>query len=226
MAERETDGVLRVLVVEDHAVVRAGLKMLIESRSGMVVVGEARTAAEAIDLAGRAHPDVVLLDLDLGDHSGLDFIGHIQAAAGGCKILVLTGSRSSDTYQEAVRRGARGVVVKDNAADTLLRALEKVHAGELWLDRASTAKLVTSMSSGGQDADTRKIQSLTAREREVVALVARGFKNQEIAERLGISEITVRHHLTSVFGKVEVADRLALALYAFQHRLAEPPPRR
>ena len=222
MASR-TETVLRVLVVEDHAVVRAGLKMLIESRSGMTVVGEARSAAEAIELASRCDPDVVLLDLDLGDHSGLDFIANIQSAAADAKILVLTGSRDSDTSQEAVRRGARGVVIKDQAADTLLRAVEKVHAGELWLDRASTAKLLTRMHSGASDQNAQKIQSLTGREREVIALIARGFKNQEIADRLGISEITVRHHLTSIFSKLEVTDRLGLALYAFQHRLAEPP---
>ncbi|HYM26438.1 MAG TPA: response regulator transcription factor [Vicinamibacterales bacterium] len=223
MPSSHVGGSLRILVVEDHAVVRAGLKMLIESRTGMTVVGEARTASEAIELAGRSRPDVVLLDLDLGDHSGLDFIGQIQAAAAGARILILTGSRSTDTYQEAVRRGARGVVVKDQAADTLLRAVEKVHAGELWLDRASTAKLLERMSSGAHDVDARKIQSLTTREREIVAFIARGFKNQDIADRLGISEITVRHHLTSIFSKLEVTDRLALALYAFQHRLAEPP---
>jgi DNA-binding NarL/FixJ family response regulator len=222
MASRH-DGPVRVLIVEDHAVVRAGLKMLIESRAGMTVVGEARTAPEAIDLAARSRPDIVLLDLDLGDHSGLDFIDRIQGATVGAKILVLTGSRSPDTYQEAVRRGARGVVVKDQAADTLLRAVEKVHAGELWLDRASTAKLLQRMSSATQDVDMRKVQSLTTREREIVALVARGFKNQEIADRLSISEITVRHHLTSIFSKLEVTDRLGLALYAFQQRLAEPP---
>jgi DNA-binding NarL/FixJ family response regulator len=118
-----------------------------------------------------------------------------------------------------------GVVLKEKAAETLLRAIERVHAGEVWLERAMMASVLSQMTRASQqpDPEAAKIATLTTREREVIALIGEGLRNRQIAERLFISETTVRHHLTSIFAKLEVADRLELVIYAFRHALVRPP---
>jgi two-component system, NarL family, nitrate/nitrite response regulator NarL len=217
---------LRVLLVDDHAVVRAGLRLLLEHHGGYEVVGEAGCSADALDRASGTRPDVVLLDLDLGGDKAIDFFKDLRAAAGCAKILLLTSLRDPEMHRRAIRLGARGLVAKQDPAESLFKSIRKVHDGELWVDRVLTAEILSEMVSGGaaaRDPEQERIASLTPREREVIELVALGLKNKEIACRLFVSDITVRHHLTSVFAKLEVQDRLALVLYAFQHGLAHPP---
>jgi two-component system, NarL family, nitrate/nitrite response regulator NarL len=143
------------------------------------------------------------------------------------RILILTGLRDTTLHREAIRLGAHGVLLKTHAAASLLKAIRKVHDGELWLDRSLTAELIATLTEGSRpkavDPEQTKIGTLTARELEVLRLVAAGNRNREIAELLFISETTVRHHLTAVFSKVGVTDRLSLVLYAFRHGLASPP---
>ena len=218
---------IRVLLVDDHAVVRTGLRLLIESRPGLQVVGEAATRPAALTAAAREHPDLILLDLDLGGSSGLDFLPELLAAAPAARVLILTGLRDAEVHRRAVRLGAMGVVVKDKAAEVLLQAIEKVHAGEVWLERTMMAATLRELTRRGtatpHDPEAAKIATLTAREREVIALVGTGLKNRQIAQRLFISETTVRHHLTAVFAKLGVADRLELVIYAYRHGLATAP---
>jgi two-component system nitrate/nitrite response regulator NarL len=222
-----TASCLRVLLVDDHAVVRAGLRLLLENHAGYAVVGEAGSRAEALAQAAGTRPDVVLLDLDLGGDNALDFLKELQDAVGSARILILTGIRDPEMHRRAIRLGARGIVMKEHAAESLLKSIRKVHEGELWVDRALTAEILTEMVSAGgkpaRDPNQDRIATLTVREREVTALVAQGLKNKEIADRLFVSDITVRHHLTSIFSKLDVQDRLALVLHAFRHGLAEPP---
>jgi DNA-binding NarL/FixJ family response regulator len=139
------------------------------------------------------------------------------------RILVLTGVRDAQAHRRAFQLGATGLVEKDAAADVLLKAIRKVAAGEIWLDRASTAILLAELTRGEQhekgDPDAEKIARLSPREREVAELIGEGLSNRKIAERLFISETTVRHHLTSIFSKLEVHDRLELLLYAYRHGL-------
>jgi len=219
-------GTLRVLLVDDHAIVRAGLRMLIESGPGMVVVGEAGDHAGARSLAESARPDIILLDLDLGTESGLDLIPDLMAAAPKARILVLTGLRDASAHIRAVRLGAMGIVQKEMAADVLIKAIQKVNAGEAWLDRSATANLLAEMTQGVSsrkgDAESEKIASLSSREREVITLIGEGLNNKVIAQRLFISETTVRHHLTSIFSKLGVSDRLELLVYSYRNKLAGP----
>jgi DNA-binding NarL/FixJ family response regulator len=215
------------LLVDDHAMVRAGLRMLIESRGGYQVVGEAGGPGDAVMLAKSTHPDMILLDLDLGSGPTLDLIEELRAvdARNHPQVVILTGLRDAGVHRRAVRLGARGVVSKETAAESLLTAIEKVAAGELWLDRVQLGRLASEMSGAEPDgiqSERVRIDKLTPREREVVLLVGQGLKNREIAKRLAISETTVRHHLTSVFAKLEVTDRLSLLLFALKHRLACP----
>lgn len=214
--------VLRILIVDDHRVVRAGLRMLIEAQ-GMQVVGLAGNRTEAIEVATREQPDLILLDLDLAGEDGLSFLPDLRSAAPNSRVLILTGIRDQDVHRRAMKLGAVGVVLKDQATEVVIKAITKVCAGEVWLDRATMGNLfieMTKKSSGDSDPDEAKIKSLTEREHQVIGLISEGLKNKQIAERLFISETTVTHHLSSIFSKLEVSDRLELVIYAFGHNLA------
>ena len=218
---------IRILLVDDHAVVRAGLRLIVQSREGMTIVGEAGNRDDALSLADSEHPDIILLDLDLGGDSGMTLIADLIAAAGEARIIILTGLRDPEAHRQAVLLGAMGIVKKEKAADVLITAIERVHQGEAWLDPSLMAGVLTEVtrSSRGRktDPEADKIATLTNREREVITLVGEGIKSKEIAGRLFISETTVRHHLTSIFDKLGVADRVELLIYAYRHGLASPP---
>ena len=223
----QQDHPIRILMIDDHAVLRAGLRMIIESHMGMTVVGEAENRREALVAIAHMPPDIILLDLDLGDENGLDLLPELLTAAPDARIILLTGLRDAEIQRRAILQGAMGLVSKQKAADTVIRAIEKVYAGEVWLDRAMIASILNDrITNGGaaeQPANAPQISKLTDREREVIQLIGEGIKNRQIAERLYISEATVRHHLTSIFAKLGVADRFELVIYAFQHGLAKLP---
>jgi DNA-binding NarL/FixJ family response regulator len=213
---------IRILLIDDHAVVRAGLRMLLKGQRNFVVVGETGSRDEALEIAARKRPNIILLDLDLGGASGLDFLPQLFAAAKGAHVIVLTGVQDTAAYQQAIHLGAMGVVLKEEAAETLIKAIEKVHAGEMWLNRSMTRTLLTPEPQEA-DPETARIARLTKRELEVVALVCEGCKNRQIADRLRIAEGTVRNHLTVIFDKLGVSDRFELIVYAYRHNLAKPP---
>lgn len=219
--------IIRVLLVDDHEVVRAGLRMLIESRPDIKVVGEATNRQEALQLTAQEQPDIILLDLDLGDESGIDIIPEIRKLTDQARILVLTGMRDRESHQRAVRLGAVGLVQKEQAAAILVKAIEKVAAGEAWLEPGLVANVLTGLSRtrGAEttDPEVARIASLTEREREVIALICEGLQNKAIGSRLSISETTVRHHLTSIFSKLGVETRLELVIYAYRNSLAKLP---
>jgi len=220
----KTPVAIKVLIVDDHAVVRAGLRMLIDQDPGMKVIGVAGNRAEALAAAAGDQPDVIILDIVLGDEDGLSFLPELLQVARRARVLVLTGLRGSDSQRQAMRAGAMGVVLKEHAAEVLIKAIEKVHSGEVWLDRLTTGRVLQEISEEKQsDPNKDKIATLTEREREVVHLVGEGLKNKQIAARLFISETTVTHHLSSVFSKLEVSDRLELIIFAFRHGLAKLP---
>ncbi len=217
---------IRILIIDDQLIVREGLRMLIENHPGTKVVAMASTRSEALDIIGRETTDLIILNLELGGNSALSFIPELREAAKDARILVLTAQRDSATHQKAAQHGAMGVVLKEDAADLLLKAIEKVYKGEAWLDRLTLGSLIFQMSSQEKetvDPRTRKIASLTERERQVIALIAEGLKNRQIAERLFISHVTVTHHLSSIYGKLGVSDRLELVIYAFANKLAKMP---
>ena len=218
---------IRIVIVDDHVIVRAGLRMLIENHGGLTVVGEAGTGVDALAVTEKEQPDIILLDLDIGGESGLDFLRELLVSAPRTRVLVLTGVRDPEAHKRAVHLGAMGLVFKDKAAEVLIKAIEKVHAGEVWLDRYLTASVLSEMSKPNQvrkvDPEGEKIRSLTNRELEIIGLVCEGLKNKQIADRLFISEATVRNHLTSILSKLELSDRFELALYSYRQRLAKPP---
>jgi len=215
---------IRILVIEDHLVVQAGLRLLIESRPGLVVVGEATNQADALALAAREQPNLILLDLDLGAENGLDLLPELLAVAGDARVLILTGVRDVEEHRKAIRQGVRGLVLKEQAPNLLLTAIEKVHSGEIWLDRTLMASVLSEMvaeRTRPATAEAISIATLTERERDVIALVGEGLKNKQIANRLSITETTVRHHLTSIFAKLGVHSRLELVIFSQCHGLTK-----
>ena len=218
---------IRVMLVDDHQTMLWGLTKLIESeRPRMDVVGTAATGDEALTQIGLLQPDVILLDIDLGGTSTIQIIPDLLANARS-KILVFTGSRDQKMLDLAILNGARGVLCKDASAEHVIKAIEKIAAGEIWLDRQTLGRVfsefVTSKAPPPQNSALGKYSNLTAKEQKVVADVVKGSgaSNAVLAERLFISEHTLRNHLTSVYHKLGVTNRLELYVYAVKHELAK-----
>jgi two-component system nitrate/nitrite response regulator NarL len=211
-----------VAVLAAHPVVRVGLKYLLEGRHSLHLIGEASKTSEGASLVASQRPDVVLLDPD-GEDFTLQAIVML-ATLSNARILIFTAATEATLHHQAVALGAMGVVLKHQSADVLGRAVEKVHAGEVWLERVTTASMLRGILRRGHDPEAIKIQSLTKRELEVIALIGSGLKNAAVAERLFISDATVRNHLTSILAKLELSDRFELAFYAARHRLVRTEP--
>jgi DNA-binding NarL/FixJ family response regulator len=212
------------MIVDDQLMVRAGLRKLLED-AGISVVAMAGNRTEAIALAAREQPDVILIELEVDGEDALRFVPDIRDAARNARVLILTGLKQ-EGHQRAVQAGAVGVVFKSQEPEVLIKAVRKVHAGEVWLDRIAMGNLFSEMTrkkSDGRDLDETRRESLTDRELQVISLIAEGLKNKQIAQRLFISETTVTHHLSSIFSKLDVSDRLELVIYAFGHDLARLP---
>lgn len=207
---------IRIILVEDHSLVREGIRMILENDDGIQVVGEAGNINEAIKAITAAEPDVILLDLNLGDESSLDHLQKIVEASPGSRILVLTGIIDEETNRRAAAGGVHGLVLKNNAAAILLTALKKVHQGQIWFDRSLTARLLDDARTRNQakHEGDKLLDSLTSREHQIVALIAEGLVNKDIAVRLSITEKTVRNALTVVYNKLGVSNRLELAIFA------------
>lgn len=218
---------IQILHIEAHTIPRAGLRSLIESQPSLVVVGEARNYREAFAIISRQPPGILLYSFDAHGDGELDGISKLSVVADNMRVLVLTADRDPDLHNHVMRAGARGVVLKDQSVSALVKAIKKVNAGEVWLDRTTTARVLSTMSreiaAQVSRLEMQAVAALTAREREVITLIAKGLKNKVIAERLFISEATVRHHISSIFAKLGVSDRVELILNAFRFGLADPP---
>ena len=220
---------IRILLVDDHPTVLWGLSRLIEGeRPRMELAGQARSRAEAFACARETRPDVILLDLDLGDESSLNFLPELLKEVE-ARVLVLTGTLDRELHDRAVLAGASGVVLKTEPVEVIIKAIEKVHGGELWLDRATTGRVFIEMARArtqkvAADPEAAKILTLTAKEREVILAISggSGTTNRKLAERLNMSEHTLRNHLTSIYDKLGVANRLELFMYALEHDLTKP----
>jgi DNA-binding NarL/FixJ family response regulator len=217
---------IRVMVVDDHKIIRDGLRDLIESRQGMTVVGDASNSADALRVASLERPDIIILDLALGNDSGLDLIPKLQKINAEVGIIILTGVREVDKRDKAMELGAKGVVLKEEGATELLNAIEKVHrTGEYWLEPGAAKRILDKRrqrASEKLDPEVAKIATLTEREREIIALVGEGLENKEIAERLRpvVAESTVRNNLSIIYNKLDIkGGRLGLLVYAYTHNL-------
>ncbi len=218
---------IRIILIEDDELTRLGLRTQIGKDPQMEVAGEASNRKDALRIAKEKQPDIILLDLNLGEESGLEFLPELLSVAARARVIVVTGGRDLEAHQRAISHGAMGLVLKQDAVEHVTRAVKQVHNGDVWFNRSMMLKVITGMAQANAvkkpDPEMTKITTLTEREREVISLVGEGLKNKAIGDRLCISETTVRHHLTSVFAKLEVSDRLELVIYAFKHGLAILP---
>ena len=228
--QRTVENSIGILLVDDHEVIRSALRLLIEKQPQMTVVGEASNGEEALKITVEEQPEIILLDLCLGAENGMDLIPQFLALSEVSKVIVLTGITEDTVWRRAIHQGAMGVVSKEASADFLLRAIERVNMGELWLTRNATAKLVNELRLANRlkkaEPEQDPVSTLTVREREVIDLIGEGLKNKQIADRLYISETTVRHHLTSILKKLDVSDRLELLIFAYRNNLVNITPAR
>ena len=219
---------IRTVIADDHPIFRDGLRRLLESEGDLKVLGEASDGAEAVKLARQLKPDILLLDLAMPKHPGLEALRELSTSttATPVRVILLTAAIEKAQIVEALQLGARGVVLKDSATQVLFKAIHTVIAGEYWVHREPVSNLVqhlrTLMQSTHDEARGRKF-GLTPRELEIVSAVVAGYANKEVAGYFKISEDTVKHHLSNIFDKVGVSTRLELALFAVNHSLPLAP---
>ena len=211
---------IRVLIADDHAIVREGLRSLLETEPGMELAGEAADGAEAVAQARAARPDVILLDLMMPRLDGIQAIGAIKREQPDARILVLTSFAEDEKVFAAIKAGALGYLLKDSSPQELLQAIREVARGESSLHPTIARKVLRELSR--PPALPATPEPLTARELEVLRLVAQGLANQEIAGRLALSERTVRTHVSQILAKLQLANRTQAALYALREGLARP----
>jgi DNA-binding NarL/FixJ family response regulator len=212
---------IRILVADDHAIFRDGLRKLLEVSDDVQIVGEASNGVECVKMLAKLKPDILLLDLRMPEKDGLGVLEEVNFDSLPTRVIVLTAAEDDRDVVRAMRLGARGVVLKQSASDLLLKSIRKVADGEIWLDNRMTAEVIDAFKKSSESGQRREKPLLSDREKEIVQLVAQGFRNREIGEKLFISEQTVKNHLHNIFDKLGVSDRLELALYAIHHRLID-----
>ncbi len=211
--------VIRILIADDHPIFRDGLRRLLESEPDLRVVGEAADGAEAVKLAQQLKPDILLLDLAMPNVAGMDALHELTAAKTPVRTILLTASIERRQIVEALQLGARGVVLKESATEVLLKSISAVMNGGYWVGRQSVADLKDLVLEEADPEQAGARYGLTRREMQMVAAIVEGLSNRDIAQRFGVREDTVKHHLTSIFSKLEVSTRLELALFAIERRL-------
>jgi two-component system nitrate/nitrite response regulator NarL len=216
------DKPVRILIADDHPILRDGLRKLLEAEPDFVVVGEACDGHQAVEQVTQLQPDVLLLDLLMPGPSCLEVLRAVRTGAPPTRPLLLTASIEPDEIVKALEAGACGVVLKNVASAMLMKAIRTVTAGEYWVARESVGSLVGTFRSRTAAPRDRQF-GLTRRELEIVTAVATGLTNKEIARRFTLSEETVKHHLTKIFSKLDVANRVELALFAISEQLVAAP---
>jgi DNA-binding NarL/FixJ family response regulator len=213
---------IRVALLDDHTLFRDGLRRLFDTEPDIDLVAEARNGTEIVPLLEREKPDILLLDLNIaGGESGLELLPRLIEQFPDLKVLVLTASIDQEDRINSIKLGAKGVVLKYAASENLIKSIRKVAEGEMWVDHETTKKLFEELADRRGPKQESPLDLLTDREREVTALVGEGMRNKEIAERLFISERTVKTHISNIFQKLDLSDRLELALFAINQGLAK-----
>ena len=220
---------IRIVVADDHPIFRDGLCRLLALEDDFEVVAQAQDGRQVLDVLQQYEPDILLLDLKMPGLDGLATLQRLQIAKNKTRVIVLTASDDKNEFVQAMKLGTSGIVLKQTATELLIKSIRKVHAGEIWLDSHTTAAVIRQFVANDVETPVpspltappreRERSPLSQREREIVALVAQGFKNKEMAEKMFISEQTVKNHLHNIFDKLGVSDRLELALYAIHNNL-------
>src|SRR6476661_2747783 len=215
---------IRIVLADDHPIVRDGLRKLLTLEEDIEVVGEASDGREVVQLVQETNPDVLILDLRMPYMDGLATLQALQQIDRKVRVIVLTASEDKNEFVQAMKLGCSGIVLKQTAPELIVKSIRKVHSGEIWLDSHTTAAVMRQFASPaevmtGVPGKGRERSPLSQREREIVGLVAQGYKNREMAEKMFISEQTVKNHLHNIFDKLGVSDRLELALYAIHKGL-------
>jgi DNA-binding NarL/FixJ family response regulator len=214
---------IKVALVDDHTLFREGIKKILSLEADIEIVGETVDREEVVRLLNQCCPDVLLLDIKMEKINGLQILPRIVERYAQLRVIVVTAQISQAESVKAIKDGARGIILKHAASEFLIKGIRKVFEGELWADTSTMTRVVESLSQkyrGDRDSE-RDRKELSQREREVVGLVASGCRNKEIANKLFISEQTVKTHLSNIFQKLEISDRLELALYAMRNGMGE-----
>jgi two-component system, NarL family, nitrate/nitrite response regulator NarL len=222
MSKAERSDVIRIAIADDHPIFRDGVRRLLEIEPDMVVVGDAENASQAVACAQERSPDIFLLDLAMPKTSGLEALASTPDFVRTTRVIILTAAIDSDDMAKVLILGARGIVLKGAATNILIDAIRAVMSGRYWIVREAVSDVLSAireLQTRTSTPQTLRSLGLTEREEEIVRLVAEAAGNKEIAELLGISEKTVKNHLTHIFDKLGVSGRLELAIFAFDHGL-------
>jgi DNA-binding NarL/FixJ family response regulator len=211
----------KILLVDDHEVVRLGLKALLEHHAQFEVVGEAANAKDAIEQVGRLHPDIVLMDIRLPGTSGIEACEEVVRQYPGTRVIMLTSYAEDEMLFSAIRAGASGYILKQIGGEDLIRALESVGRGESMLDPAVTQRVFQEVRRAVKEEEASAFANLSQQERHVLLLVSEGKTNREIAKALFLGEGTVRNYVSSILSKLGVSNRAEAAAYAVEHNLKE-----
>jgi two-component system nitrate/nitrite response regulator NarL len=217
---------IRVLIADGQPIVLEGLRAVLNRQPSIEIVSEAADGIEAIEKTVHLDPDIVLMDVKLPKVDGLTVLRSIQTRAPRSKVILFASGDNKEDFVEAMKLGCCGILLKDASTSLIEKSIQKVHAGEIWLDSTTTAAVIRQFASPSEfpaahsnGKSNRERAQLSQREREIIVLIAQGYKNKEIAEKMFITEQTVKNHLHNVFDKLGVSDRLELALYAIHNSL-------
>lgn len=215
---------ITVLLVDDQELVRSGLRRILRRKDGFVIVGECADGAEVLDAVAEHAPDVVLMDLRMKRVDGIEATRALQSTATPPPVLVLTTFDDDELLSGSIRAGAAGFILKDSPAEDLIRAVRTVAEGGACLDPSVTGRVLATYRTvaPSSDGDRNRLTELTARELDVLALIGRGHSNGEIGRELGISGVTVKSHVGHIFLKLDLRDRAAAIVYAFDHGIVSP----
>lgn len=216
---------IRIVILDNHAMIRAGLRLLVENEPGIKVVGEAGNNGDGLKTVSSLKPNIILLRLNLEGPLNFDIIPGLIKVSKHARLILVTGTQESKVLHKAVDCGVVGVVNTTQAPDTLIKAIQKVNAGEVWLERSMIADIISRRSRNqppiSLSAEMGSINKLSDREKQIIRLIGKGAKNKDISVELCISETTVRHHLTSIYNKLGVSDRLELLVFAHRNGMID-----
>lgn len=214
---------IRILIADGHPIVREGLRHVIQREKDFELIGEAEDGSALLGNVSNLNPDILIMELKLPHLDGFTAIRTLQLNSPKTRILLFTASESKEDFVEAMKLGCSGIVLKNTPVELIAKSIRKVQSGEIWLDSNTTAAVMRQFATATeythQNGKFRERTLLSQREREIIVLIAQGYKNKEIAEKMFITEQTVKNHLHNVFDKLGVSDRLELALYAIHNSL-------